>query len=327
MKTILVTGGAGFIGANLCRKLLDLDNRVIALDNLITSTGENIKSLLKYQNFTFIKQDITKPNWKFEIEDLKLEIIYHLACPTGVPNVVTFAEEMLSTCSVGTKNILDLAQHHNAKMLFTSSSEVYGNPLVSPQTEEYTGNVDPLGIRSPYEEGKRFSESLIIAYVRKYGLDAKIVRIFNTYGPFMNLEETRVIPNFMGKIQKGEPLPVQGDGSQQRTFCYVDDLINGFLTVMEKGKSGEVYNDGNDEQITIRGLAELLLKMTGSPVGIEYTNRPSHDHQSRLPDLRKLKTLGWKTRISLEEGLQKTIQWYTNHRGFASVNSSGFQSA
>lgn len=327
MKTILITGGAGFIGANLCRKLLVLGNRVIVVDNLITSTGENVKPLLTNRNFIFIQKDIIQTDWCKEIENEKIDEIYHLACPTGVPNVVTLAEEMLATCSTGTKNVLEFARRHKAKLLFTSSSEVYGNPLISPQTEEYTGNVDPAGIRSPYEEGKRFSESLVVTYFRKYKLHAKIVRIFNTYGPFMNLEETRVIPNFLGKILKGKPLPVQGNGMQIRTFCYVDDLINGFLTVMEKGGDGEIYNDGNAEQITIHGLAELLLQMTESRAGITYVNRPVHDHQSRMPDLRKLKALGWSAKTNLEEGLLRTFRWYKNHQTFSPVSSSRFHPA
>lgn len=305
MKNIVVTGGAGFIGTNLCLRLLKQGHTVIAVDNLITSTGENLKVLQKYPNFTFIKYDINNSLKKLILQPI--DMIYHLACPTGVPNVVRLAEEMILTCSLGTKNVLDLAKLKHAKVLFTGSSEAYGDPIIFPQSELYTGNVNPTGIRSPYEEGKRFSESLCVMYARKYDLDVKIVRIFNTYGPFMNLQETRVIPRMLNQLLTGQPLTVQGDGSQNRTFCYVDDLVNGFLIIMEKGESGEVYNIGNDEQITIKNLAERIIKTAGIKAKIAYIERPHHDHRGRKPDLSKIKSLGWKPEISLEEGLQLTL--------------------
>ncbi len=318
MKTILVTGGAGFIGSNLCSRLLQQGDAVIAVDNFITSTGENLKPLLKNPNFTFIKHDITKPfpkilNTKYLPAGRHgkiLDTIYHLACPTGVPNVTKLAEEMLLTCSEGTRNVLELALRNNANLLLTSSSEVYGDPEVFPQSEDYTGNVDPTGIRSPYEEGKRFSESLVAAYVRKHGLDAKIVRIFNTYGPGMTLGDTRVIPHFLSQIKKNEPLTVQGDGLQKRTFCYVGDLIDGFLKVLELGNPGEVYNLGSDEEITIADLAKLMLQLSGSKNKIVSVDRPSHDHQARLPSLEKVKKLGWEQKITLIDGLKKILEWY-----------------
>jgi nucleoside-diphosphate-sugar epimerase len=316
MKKILVTGGAGFIGANLCKKLLDLGHKVIAVDNFITSSGNNITALKANPNFTFIKHDIVQPFPRsLLISHLSsLTSIYHLACPTGVPNLFPLGEEMLLTCSVGTKNVLDIAIKNKAKFLLTSSSEVYGDPEVFPQTEEYTGNVDQVGIRSTYEEGKRFSESLVALYVRKYNLDGKIVRIFNTYGPHMTLSDMRVIPNFISHIKQNKPLTIQGQGTQRRTFCYVDDLVKGFLIVMEKGKAGEAYNLGGEQEYTIKELAEMIINLCHPKQvlndNFRYIPRPKHDHQARRPDLKKVKSLGWKQTTSLEQGLKQTLQWY-----------------
>ena len=312
MKTVLVTGGAGFIGTNLCKLLLDQGNNVIAIDNFITSSGDNLKELRKHQNFTFIKHDITQPlPASIRKHEARIREIFHLACPTGVPNVTKLGEEMLLTCSVGTRNVLETARANKAKLLFTSSSEVYGDPEIFPQAEDYTGNVDQIGVRSTYEEGKRFSESLVAMYVRKYNLDAKIVRIFNTYGPHMTLTDTRVIPNFIQQIKSNKPLTVQGKGNQRRTFCYVDDLVAGFLTVMEKGKTGEAHNLGGDQEYTIKELAETVIKLTSTKQKISFIPRPGHDHQARRPDLKKVKKLGWKQKIKLEEGLKKTLEWYS----------------
>lgn len=316
-KTVLITGGAGFVGKNLSLKLLDLRYRVIAIDNLITSSEKNLGPLLNHPNFTFIKHDITQPliTLTSRLSPITYNLspithIYHLACPTGVPNLIPLAEEMLLTCSVGTRNIMEIAKTTGAKVLFTSTSEIYGNPLINPQCESYTGNVDPVGIRSAYEEGKRFAESLIIMYTRKYGVDAKIVRIFNTYGPNMDLSDTRIVPNFIRQIFKGMPLTIQGDGEQSRTFCYIDDLLDGFLTVMENGEKGEVYNLGGDSEITVNELVAYFNKITGMRLPVKYIERPSHDHQGRHPSLDKIKNLGWKQKISLEEGLKRTLAWY-----------------
>lgn len=308
MTEILISGGAGFIGVNLCIKLLSQGHDVIAIDNFITSSDQNIKSLIGNSKFKFIQHDITKPLPPvFSNDKTIMKYIYHLACPTGIPNLTTYGEEMLLTCSAGTRNMLELARENQAKFLFTSSSEVYGDPKVFPQKEGYTGNVDPIGDRSPYEEGKRYAESLIALYVRKYKLDAKIVRIFNTYGPYMNEADQRVVPRFLLQAIKGEPLTIQGDGSQKRTFCYIDDLTAGLITVMRKGKAGEVYNIGSDKEITIKNLAYQILKITKSNSKIRYIERPGHDHQRRLPDLDKIKKLGYQNKISLTEGLRLTF--------------------
>ena len=318
MSRILITGGAGFIGTNLCKRLLNLGNEVAIIDNLITSDGKNLKQFKKNPKFKFIKHDIIKPWPKTLNSQLStLNSIYHLACPTGIPNLTKLAEEMLLTCSIGTRNVLELAKKTRAKVLFTSSSEVYGDPKVFPQTEDYTGNVDPTGVRSPYEEGKRFSESLITMFVRKYNVDAKIVRVFNTYGPGMADDDSRVIPRFLDQILKNKPLTVEGRGLQTRTFCYVDDLVDGLLLIMEKGKKGEVYNLGSDKEVKIIDLAKLIIDIVGSrpkddrPLAekskITFVIRPAHDHKSRLPSLKKVKSLGWKPKVSLEEGLKKTL--------------------
>ena len=214
---------------------------------------------------------------------------------------------MITTCSIGTKNILEIARKIGAKFLFTSSSEVYGDPLTFPQEEFYRGNVDTCGLRSPYEEGKRFSESLILMYVRKYNIDAKIVRVFNTYGPSMSPKDIRVIPNFLRQTSSGFPLTLHGDGNQKRTFCYVEDLIEGLILVIEKGEKGQVYNLGHDLEISIIDLARLVLKITGSKSPIQTVERPGHDHERRLPSLVKVKQLGWVPKIGLEEGLKTTI--------------------
>ena len=308
---ILITGGAGFIGINLTIKLLQSGHKIILADNFITSEREKLKVLKNKKNWKFVETDISRqlPN---SIRGEKFDQIYHLACPTGVPNLTRLAEEMLLTCSYGTRNILELARINKAAFLLTSSSEVYGDPKETPQSEEYSGNVDCTGIRSPYEEGKRFAESLTIAYFRKYHLNCRIVRIFNTYGPYMSSSDERVIPRFIVQAGSGKMLTVQ-DGRQKRTFCFVDDLINGLILAMNKGKACEVYNIGSDKAITIDKLAQLILKISESRSKIRYIKRPTHDHQERMPDLAKISKLGFKNTNTLREGLRKTLA-HVNHR-------------
>lgn len=306
---ILITGGAGFIGTNLAKRLLKKDVPVITVDNLITGSYANVEYMSKYKRYSFIHHDITNPFPK-KLTRIKFDTIYHLACPTGVPNLGPLSYEMALTCSVGTRNVLEFARNSIATVIFTSSSEVYGNPLVFPQSEEYTGNVSPIGFRSPYEEGKRFAESLVSLYVRKYNLDCRIVRIFNTYGPFMSQTDTRVIPRFIRQVLNGEPLSVHGKGLQTRTFCYVDDIVEGFFAILKKGSKGEVYNLGSNIETTVKDIAHLILKLTGSKSSIVFADRPQHDHNRRLPDLRKIKKLGWKTKVNLSLGIQKLLLWY-----------------
>ena len=304
---ILITGGAGFIGVNLTLKLLSHKHKVTVLDNFITSAPININSI-NNQNLEFIKTDITK-SLPGQVLDAKFDQIFHLACPTGVPNLTRLSEEMLLTCSSGTQNILELAKKTGAKMLFASSSEVYGEPLETPQKESYTGNVSTIGIRSPYEEGKRFSESLITAYRRKYNINTKIVRIFNTYGPYMNFSDTRVIPNMIMSTMLHKPVVIYGKGLQRRTFCYVDDLIDGFIRIINSHESETMFNLGSDREISILELSQVILSITNAESKIEFRERPEHDHTSRMPDLTRVKKLGWEAKVSLKPGLVKTIEW------------------
>lgn len=309
-KTVLVTGGSGFIGTNLCKRLLLDGKKVIAVDNAITGSLKNAASLQAFGDFTFLQHNITDPFPKNASILKDVSSIFHLACPTGVDNLLRLGEEMLLTSSLGTKHVLELARETNSSLVFTSSSEVYGNPEESPQTEDYSGNVDPIGLRSPYEEGKRFAESLVMLFIRKYGLNAKIVRIFNTYGPYMTLSDSRVIPSFVKHIQEQKPLPIKGDGSQKRTFCYVDDLVEGLFLVDRLGDKGEVFNLGSDRQISIKDLASLFISLRTDTKGVSYIDRPKHDHDQRLPSLEKISSLGWKQEVSLNEGLNQTLLWY-----------------
>ncbi len=309
MKVAIVTGGAGFIGQNLCRKLLSKDIKVIAIDNFITSNSIAVNELRKNKNFTFIKHDITKKLPK-SLENKKIDVIFHLACPTGVDNLLRLGEEMLFTSGIGTKNVMELAKKTKSKLVFTSSSEVYGNPEVFPQTEDYEGKVSPTGYRSTYEEGKRFGESVVMFYVRRFDVDARIARVFNTYGPGMSKSDHRVMPRFMNQCMNGLDLTVEGKGTQTRTLCYVDDLVSGLITIALKGKKGEVYNLGNDNETKIIDLAKMVIKITEKNLKIKFIERPNHDHDRRLPNLSKMKKLGWSPKVNLEEGIRRTAQWY-----------------
>lgn len=317
MKSVLITGVAGFIGYNLAKTLLEKNESVIGIDNFITGQPQHIATLLKFPHFSFLKHDIIQPFPKLTANSYNLpagkaglKTIFHLACPTGVPNLTRMGEEMLLTSSFGTKNILELARHYNAQLLFTSSSEIYGNPTVSPQKESYTGSVDPTGIRSTYEEGKRFAEALVSFYGRKYKLLTTTVRLFNVYGPGMSVSETRVIPRFISQSLTNKPLTVHGDGSQTRTFCYSDDIVRGLLLIAEKGKPGQVYNLGSNQQISMKELAVLIKQITNNQSPISFVHRPSHDHDSRCPDLTKIHHLGWGQTVGLKEGLRRTVEYF-----------------
>jgi nucleoside-diphosphate-sugar epimerase len=303
---ILITGAAGFIGSNLVRRLLKSKHKIIGVDNLITGVKSNIADLSKNPGFKFILKDITDKNFPKLFSKEKIEQIYHLACPTGVPNIEPLAEQMLLACSIGTRNVLEVARIHNSRVIFTSSSEVYGDPQVFPQSEEYTGNVDPIGARSPYEEGKRFSESLFKMYCSKYNLDCSVVRLFNTYGPGMSAKDTRVIPQFLSNAQKNTPLIIKGSGKNTRTYCFVDDLINGLILVMEKGQDGEVYNLGSSKEISVLELADLVLKLTHSKSKIKHIKDSIPDHKGRRPELKKIKKLGWSQKVDLKFGIIQT---------------------
>ena len=307
---ILIAGGAGFLGSNFAAYFLDRGHTVVAIDNLITGEIENIRALEQNASFTFIEGDICNTELiVFLGKTYSFDRVYDFACPTGVPNIAAdkLGELMLDTCTIGVRNLLNLARTHKAKFFHASSAEVYGEPEVSPQSEKYTGNVDPLGFRAPYEEGKRVAESYVRLYVEKYGIDGKIVRFFNAYGPNYVLRDTRVISTFIRQALLGESLTIQGEGAQNRTFCYVDDVISGVELVMEHGIAGEAYNVGGTDQVTIKTFAEHVLQLTGSHSTIVSVPRPAHDHSGRLPDTTKVRNLGWKPSVSLEEGLSRTI--------------------
>ena len=313
-KTILVTGGAGFIGSHLCDKLVEQDNVVICLDNLLTGSQKNIAHLLSRKKFFFVDQDACLPFRSKRFT--KIDQIYHLASPAD-PNVnspvsyMFYPFETMRVNTIGTWNMCELAIKHNAKLLFASTSEVYGDPQKSPQDEEYRGNVSTTGPRSVYDESKRFGETIVAAFSRNKGLNGRITRIFNTYGPGMNIDEGRAVVNFIKQAIKNEPITVYGNGTQTRSFCYIDDQIEGQILAMEKGAKGEVYNVGNDDERTILEFAKIIKGLTKSNSDIVFEQLPEDDPLQRKPDISKARRLlGWMPRTSLEEGLKFTIDYF-----------------
>jgi dTDP-glucose 4,6-dehydratase len=304
----LVTGGAGFIGRHLVRALLREGHEVTAIDNLCTSDPADLEDLLGTPGLSFHRGDIRESSGlAAAATGRRFDEIYHLACPTGVHNLGSMALEMAEACFMGSRNVLELAREHGARALLTSSAEVYGNPQVMPQPESYAGNVDPLGPRKGYEEGKRVAESLFAIHHERFGTRAHICRVFNTYGPGMALFETRVIPAFVRAALQGEPLAVHGDGSQSRCHTYVSDMVDGILAVMRLGKPGRPYNLGSQRQVDVLSLARLVIERTGSSSGIRHVDRPAHDHDQRLPDTSRARTeLGWRPAVSLEQGIEAT---------------------
>jgi dTDP-glucose 4,6-dehydratase len=306
MKTAVVTGGAGFLGSHLCDKLIKEGFKVICIDNFITGSPDNIAHLFGNDNFTFIKHDVTN----FIHVPGKVDYILHFASPASPIDYLKLPIQTLKVGSLGTHKALGLAKEKNAVFLLASTSEVYGDPLVHPQNEDYWGNVNPVGPRGVYDEAKRFAESLTMAYHRYHGLQTRIVRIFNTYGPRMRLNDGRVLPTFIYQALKGEPLSIFGDGSQTRSFCYVDDLIDGIYRLM---LSNEVLpvNIGNPDEITIQQFAEEVLKLTGSKSTIAYHPLPEDDPKVRQPDITKAKALlGWEPKVSRTEGIKRTLEYF-----------------
>lgn len=313
-KTIIVTGGAGFIGSHLCEKLVSRGDTVICLDNLITGSQKNIATLLTSGKFFFINHDVVKPfaSRKFK----KIDEIYHLASPAD-PNIrspfsyMNHPFETMLVNSVGTWNMCELALKFGAKLSFASTSEVYGDPQVSPQDESYRGNVSTVGPRSVYDESKRFGETIVSAFVRKKNLDARIIRIFNTYGTRMNTREGRAVVNFIKQALAGKSMTVYGDGSQTRSFCYIDDQIEGQIAAMERGRRGEVYNIGNDREITILEFAKRIKELCESDSRIIYALLPEDDPVRRKPDIEKAKKeLLWQPKTELTGGLRITIDYF-----------------
>lgn len=314
MQKILVTGGAGFIGSHLCKSLLDDGHQVICFDNLITGTKENIEDLLISPNFDFVEADVCQH--LENIEELKsIDYIFHLASPASPIDYQNFSEETLLVNSKGTLNILNLAKKIKAKVLIASTSEIYGDPLEHPQKETYWGNANSFGPRSCYDESKRFAEAASYVFHRKYDLDVRIIRIFNTYGPNMQKDDGRVVSNFINWAIKNESIKIDGDGSQTRSFCYVSDLVDGIKKVMfTNNTKSEIFNLGNPDEFTIKELAEIVIKLMNSKSEIVYSDkfRPD-DPMQRCPDITKAKEiLEWIPKVNLSEGLNKTIEYYKN---------------
>lgn len=305
-KTVLIAGGAGFIGGNLSRHLLAQDVNVHCVDNLITGQIRNVRDLIGSDQFRFIPGDITDRKLVRQLGETQYHEIYHLACPTGVPNIATLGEEMLMTSSVGTHGLLEMARECGAKFLFASTAEAYGNPEVFPQPESYTGNVDPVGPRSPYEVGKRFGEALTAYYSRKFGVDTRIARIFNTYGPGMSIRDRRLVPQMLLSFIHKLPFTIYGDGSQTRSLLHVDDLIRGLMVIMDKGGPGEVYNVGGNVETSVLDIHRQANAAMGLDLEPEFANHFIADHDRRCPDISKLAGLGWRPTTSLHDGLKQS---------------------
>ncbi len=308
METCVVTGGAGFIGSWLCESLLEKGYRVVFMDNLITGKEENIAHLKDNRNLVFIRTDVSK---SMEIDE-PVDYLFHLASPASPVDYQKLPIETMMANSLGTLNALNLAKGKKSRFLLASTSEVYGDPEKHPQEEGYWGNVNPIGPRSCYDESKRFAESLSTAYINQYGMDIRIARIFNTYGPRMRSNDGRVIPNFITQALKGKPITVYGDGKQTRSFCYITEMVDGLEKLMfTEGLSGEVFNLGNPDEFGILQLAEKVKSLVNSGSEIVFRDLPEDDPARRKPDISKIgKRLGWKPSVELGEGLGKTIEWF-----------------
>ncbi len=306
-KTILVTGGAGFIGSHLCERLLDQGHYVIALDNFFSGSKENVLHLMDNHRFELVRHDVTMPYFA-EVDE-----IYNLACPASPVHYQYNPIKTIKTSVMGAINMLGLAKRVKARILQASTSEVYGDPTLHPQPETYWGNVNPIGPRSCYDEGKRCAESLFVNYHQQNGVDIKIIRIFNTYGPRMRPDDGRVVSNFIVQALKGEDITVYGDGTQTRSFQYIDDLIDGMLKMMNSENFTGPVNIGNPREFKIIELAELVLKMTGSKSKIVFKSLPEDDPIQRKPDITLAKEkLNWEPTVPLEAGLEKTIEYFKN---------------
>ena len=302
---IVITGGSGFVGSYLCEKLINDGHEIIVVDNLLTGSTENINHLMHNENFSFIEHDVQN---HIEIEN-KVDYVLHFASAASPKAYTEHPVNTLKAGSVGTINTLGLAKKHDAEYLLASTSEVYGDPLISPQTEEYWGNVNPNGERSMYDEAKRFAEAAVATYSRSYDLKTKIVRIFNTYGPRMQLNDGRVVTNFIVQALKNENITIYGDGTQTRSFSYVEDTVAGIISLMNSSEY-DVFNIGNPNEMTVGQLAETIIELTDSTSEIKYLELPNDDPKQRKPDITKAKTkLNWEPKVNLEDGLTKTIKW------------------
>jgi len=309
MARVLITGGAGFIGSHLCESFLERGDEVICVDNFLTGSRDNVLPFAAHERFTLIEHNVTQ----FIEVGGPVDRILHFASPASPVDYLELPIPTLKVGSLGTHNALGLAKAKKALFLLASTSEVYGDPLVSPQREDYWGNVNPVGPRGVYDEAKRFAEAMTMAYHRYHGLDTRIVRIFNTYGPRMRMKDGRVVPNFITQALKGEGLTVYGTGSQTRSFLYIDDLIRGIHRLLEAGDHLPV-NLGNPREITVMEFAKKILELTGSKSPIVYKPLPQDDPQVRQPDIAKArKLLGWEPEVQLEEGLARTISYFSQH--------------
>ena len=306
-KRNLITGGSGFLGSHLAKQLIEKGEEVICLDNFFTGTKENIKELFEYQNFEFIRHDVTEP--------IKLEVdkIWHLACPASPVHYQFNPIKTIKTSFMGTYNMLGLAKRVGAKLLLASTSEVYGDPKEHPQKESYNGSVNTTGIRSCYDEGKRVAETLCSDYQRVHGVDVRIMRIFNTYGPNMRFDDGRVISNFIVQALNDEKITLYGDGSQTRSFCYVDDLINGMILLMDSNYQNPI-NIGNPKEFAIIELANIIRALINPNLKLQYKELPQDDPKQRKPSIELARNiLNWEPKIELKDGLLKTINWFRNN--------------
>jgi dTDP-glucose 4,6-dehydratase len=310
MARVVVTGGAGFLGSHLCRSLLERGDEVVALDNLVTGSIENIEELFG-AGFTFVEHDVSNHVWV----PGPVDVVMHLASPASPVDFERIPIQILKVGGLGTHNTLGLALAKGARFFLASTSEVYGDPLVHPQPEEYWGNVNPIGPRGVYDEAKRYAEAMTMAYHRHHGVEVRIVRIFNTYGPRMRPDDGRAVSNFLVQALRGEPITIFGDGSQSRSFTYVDDEIRGFLALLDSEQTGPI-NIGNDNEFTIAQLAELIVDVTGSSSELVHLPLPVDDPMQRKPDLTKARTLlGWEPTVQLREGLERTAEYFASHLG------------
>jgi dTDP-glucose 4,6-dehydratase len=309
MARVVVTGGAGFLGSHLCDALVERGDEVVCIDDLSTGRHRNIEHLSGHPLFTFVLHDVTAP---LGVSG-EVDALMHLASPASPADFQRLPIEILEVGSTGTHNMLRLALAKGARFFLASTSEVYGDPAVHPQPESYCGNVDPIGARSAYDEAKRFAEALAMAYHRVHGVEVRIARIFNTYGPRMRPDDGRVVSNLLTQALRGDPLTVHGDGSQTRSFCYVDDQVRGQLTLLDSDIVGPV-NVGTDQEVAVLDLAELVLRVTGSQSGIEYRPLPQGDPVRRRPELTRARDeLGWSPRVDLQAGLVRTAEWFCRH--------------